>query len=311
VKRVLLWLIALPVAAGLGLFAYGFWRERGFSGDFPPPGKHHGALGSRIHGIERLGGDPPIVFIHGNPGTCLDFAPVMAALSPRHRSFAFDRPGYGWSDRPEAVMGPTAQARALHDAVRKLGLVKPVLAGFSYGGPVAIAYALEYPGEVSALVLLAAMGSPDQPHRMSQAQAGLLEPWGALTAWTLGPLLAPQAVAEGYADAFFPGRVDPEVVERGRQQFSRPPTLLASARDWQALETELPKLAARYGELELPVEILSANQDRVVGPAHAAYLQAHLSGAHRADVDQAGHQLMSTHTSEVVDAVLRAVARLP
>ena len=57
------------------------------------------------------------------------------------------------------------------------------------------------------------------------------------------------------------------------------------------------------------LELLSAKQDRIVNTKHADYLAATLKLAHRADVDEAGHQLMSTHPQAVADAVLRAVAR--
>ncbi len=306
-KRVLAFLIALPLAAALGLFAYSWWRERGFNGDHPPPGKFHSD--SRVHAIDALGAEPAVVFIHGNPGSCLDFQPVMETLSPKLRTLAFDRPGYGWSPRPDPFMTPTEQAQFIHDAVKHLGLTRPVVVGFSFGGPVAIAYALEFPHETGALVLIAALGDPGQKHVMGEAQARLLTPSGPLIAWGLGPILGPEAVAQGYADAFSPRPVDEAVVDRGRWLFTRPPTLLASARDWHVLEDELPRLAVRYPEVQTPVEILSANQDRIVGPAHGAYLAAHLKGSRKTDVEGAGHQLMSTHTQAVADAVLRAVAR--
>jgi len=306
-KRVLAWLIALPLAAVLGLFAYSWWRERGFVGDHPPPGKLHSE--SRAHAIEALGAEPAVVFIHGNPGSCLDFQPVMNVLSPRLRTLAFDRPGYGWSRRPSAEMTPSEQAAFIHEAVKFLGYTRPIIAGFSYGGPVALAYTLDYPAEVGGLVLLAAVGDPGEKHVMSEAQAKLLGPAGPLIAWGLGPIVGPGAVAEGYADAFSPKPVDEAVVERGKWLITRPPSLLASARDWHVLEAELPKLAARYAEVRVPVEIVSANQDRIVGPKHGDYLAARLQGAHKVDVEGAGHQLMSTHTQAVADAVLRAAAR--
>jgi pimeloyl-ACP methyl ester carboxylesterase len=310
-KRLLVWVVALPLAAVAGLFVYAWWRERGFMGDHPPPGKFLGKAGARVHAVERLGAEPSVVFIHGNPGTGLDFLPVMEKLSPKVRTIALDRPGYGWTQRPEAWMGPTDQARLLHDAVKELGLVRPVLAGFSFGGPVSLAYALEFPDEVPALVLIAPVASPEEGHHMPEAQARLASPIGPLIAWSLGPLLAPDAVAAGYVDAFFPKPAEDDVVERGRVHFSRPTSLLASARDWHVLETELPKLAARYGELDVPVELLMAKDDRIVGPKHGDYVAAHVKNVNRVDVPQAGHQLMSTHTDQVVEAVMRALARLP
>ncbi|MBK7862104.1 MAG: alpha/beta fold hydrolase [Archangiaceae bacterium] len=223
-KRVLAFLLALPLAAALGLFLYGWWHDRGFFKDHPPPGRFHASA----HAIDALGQEPPppppVVFIHGNPGSCLDFEPVMQQLSPQLRSYAFDRPGYGWSPRPEPVMGPRAQARFLHDAIRELGLVKPVIAGFSYGGPVALAYALDYPDDVSALVLIAALGNPDEKHAMGGSQALLLEPYGPPIAWALGSLLAPDAVSEGLHRGLLPqarrprgGRARPLAVQPPRR----------------------------------------------------------------------------------------------
>jgi pimeloyl-ACP methyl ester carboxylesterase len=309
-RSLLVWAVALPLAAVAGLFVYAWWRERGFMSDHPPPGKLLGNGGTRVHAVERLGAEPTVVFIHGNPGTSLDFLPVMEKLSPKVRTVSLDRPGYGWSARPEALMSPTDQARVLHAAVKELGLQRPVLVGFSFGGPVALAYALEFRDEVPALVLVAPVASPAEGHQMPEAQARLATPLGPLIAWSVAPLLAPDAVAAGYADAFFPKPAAVDVVERGQVHFSRPTSLLASARDWFVLETELPRLAARYGELDVPVELLMANDDRVVGPKHGDFVAAHVKNVNRVDVSQAGHQLMSTHTDAVVDAVQRALARV-
>ena len=126
----------------------------------------------------------------------------------------------------------------------------------------------------------------------------------------VGPFLAPAAVESGYVEAFAPLPVEQELVERGKIQFSRPTTLLASAWDWRMLETELPKLAARYGELKLPVEALSANQDQIAGPSHIKYLAEHVPGIHVAHLELAGHQVMSTHPEDVVKAVVRAIDRV-
>ena len=309
-KRVLLSLVLVPLAGALGLAAFHWFSDRGFAADHPRPGQLYGKAGSKLHAIEKLGAEPAVVFVHGNPGTCLDFMPVLDRLSPQHRVLAFDRPGYGWSERPAADLSPTEQARLLHAAVVELGLRKPVLAGFSFGGPVVLAYALEYPNEVSALVLIAAVGSPTEGHHMGSGQAMLAAPWtGSALAYLVGPLMAPDAVSAGYVDAFFPASPDPDVVQRGRLHFSRPMSLLASARDWKVLETELPKLAARYGELKLPIEGLSARDDRIVGPQHANYLVDHLPTLNVELVDHAGHQLMSTHPEVVTAAVQRALAR--
>lgn len=310
-KRVLAWLFALPLAVALGALSFGVLKDRAFADDHPVPGRLIRIGGFNIHAVETLGKGRAVIFIHGNPGTAMDFGPVQQRLSPKVRTIALDRPGYGWSDRPREEMTPRDQARMLHDAVKELNLSKPVLVGFSFGGPVITAWALEYPTEVGALVYVCAVADPVEGHPLKGAQSRLVEPWvGKLIAYGVGPFVAPASVEQGYVEAFSPQPVEREVVERGKLQFSRPTTLLASAWDWHVLETELPKLADRYGELKLPVEAISSNQDRIVGPSHIKYLGEHVPGIHVEHVDDAGHHLMATHPDAVVNAVLRAMNRL-
>ena len=309
-KRVLAWFLGVPLALSAGLLAFGLLRDHGFSDDHPPPGRLMHAGPFTVHVMDELGKGRAVIFIHGDPGTSLDFSALQHQLSPKYRTVAVDRPGYGWTDRPRYEMTPRDQARMLHDALKELLLSRPVLVGFSFGGPVITAWALEYPDEVGALVYICAIADPIEGHPMHGSQAKLVEPYGKLIAYGVGPFLAPAAVEAGYADAFFPRPVDRETVERGKVHFSRPTTLLSGAWDWRILETELPRLAARYGELKLPVEGLAANQDRIAGPSHIKYLQDHVVGIHVVKLDQAGHWLMSTHPDEVVKAVVRAIDRV-
>jgi serine/threonine protein kinase/pimeloyl-ACP methyl ester carboxylesterase len=309
-KRVLMWILAVPLTIVLSLLTIGFFKDRGFNEDHPPPGKLLHAGPFTVHVMDELGKGRAVIFLHGDPGTSLDFAAVQHALSPKYRTVSIDRPGYGWTDRPRNEMTPRDQARMIHDALKPLLLSRPVLVGFSYGGPVISAWQQEYPDEIGALVYICAIADPIEGHPMHGAQAQLVEPWGRLIAYGLGPFVAPGAVESGYVDAFFPKPVDAELVERGKIHFSRPTTLLASAWDWKMLEAELPKLAEKYGGIDVPVEALSANQDRIAGPSHIKYLEEHVPGIHVKRIDQAGHQVMSTHTDEVVKAVQRAIDRV-
>jgi pimeloyl-ACP methyl ester carboxylesterase len=310
VKRALIWIFSMALAIAAAILGLGWVQDGAFVEEHKAPGKLLRAGAFTVHAIESPGPGRAVVFVHGNPGTAEDFAQIQKRLSPKIRTIAVDRPGYGWTSRPREEMPPRAQARMLHDALKELGVVNPVLVGFSFGGPVITEWALEYPDEVSALVYLCAVADPIEGHPMRGPQAKLVEPFvGKAIAYGLGPYLGPAAVEAGYVDAFFPKEVDRDVVARGKLQFSRPTTLLASAWDWRMLETELPKIAAHYGELEVPVEALFANQDRIVGPSHLAYLAKHVPGIHVVSVDQAGHQVMTTHPNDVILAVLRALDR--
>jgi pimeloyl-ACP methyl ester carboxylesterase len=310
VKRVLIWILSMVAAIVAGIIGIGWVQDRAFAEEHKPPGKLLRAGQFKVHAIESPSPGRTVVFIHGNPGTAEDFAEIQKRLSPKIRTIALDRPGYGWTDRPREEMAPRAQARMLHDALKELGVINPVLVGFSFGGPVITEWALEYPDEVAALVYLCAVADPVEGHPMRGPQAKLVEPiLGKAIAYGVGPYMAPDAVEAGYVDAFHPKPVDRDVVARGKLQFTRPMTLLAAAWDWRMLETELPKIATHYGELDIPVEALSANQDRIVGPSHIQYLAKHVRGIHVAHLEEAGHQVMTTHPNDVILAILRALDR--
>ncbi len=294
----------------LAFAGYRGLRDAQFVKEHAPPGQLLATPSGNVHALLRAGSGRTVVFVHGNPGLALDFAPVMAALPADLNLIAVDRPGYGWTERPEAEMSPLQQAEMLRAGVAALKVQKPVLVGFSFGGPLVLAWAQAYPDEVSALVLLGAVADPHVPHAMGGAQSMLAWPlWGTFMSRAIAPFLAPSAIARGYVDAFFPKPVDAEVVARGQLHFARPSTLQASARDWQVLNGALGQLEKNGRAVNVPLEALYANQDRVVGLSHGKFVESNVKGAHVEYVEQAGHQLMSTHTEAVVATVQRALER--
>ncbi|MBX7117185.1 MAG: alpha/beta hydrolase [Myxococcaceae bacterium] len=294
----------------LAFAGYRGLRDAQFTKEHAPPGQLLATPSGNVHALVRAGPGRTVLFVHGNPGLALDFAPVMAALPAQLNLIAVDRPGYGWSDRPQADMSPLQQAEMLRAAVAGLKVQKPLLVGFSFGGPVVLAWAQAHAEEVSALVLLGAVADPHAPHTLSTAQSMLAWPlWGTFMSRVIAPFLAPSAIAHGYVDAFFPKPVDAEVIARGQLHFARPSTLQASARDWQVLNADLGQLEKNGRAVQVPVEALYANQDRVVGLSHGKFVETSVPGAHVEYVEQAGHQLMSTHTQVVVATVQRALER--
>ena len=80
---------------------YNVYRARKAEREHPPAGQFVTVDGVRLHYIER-GEGPPVVLLHGNVVTAEDFdtSGVLDLVAKRHRVIAFDRPGFGYSDRP-------------------------------------------------------------------------------------------------------------------------------------------------------------------------------------------------------------------
>src|SRR4029450_7331475 len=149
--------IFVATAATLGaMTASHIYRARKAEREHPPTERFVTVDGVRLHYIES-GKGPPVLLLHGNVVTAEDFqtSGVLDLLAARHRVIAFDRPGFGYRDRPHgSAWGARAPARLLRDALVILGVNRPVVLGHSWGAAVALALALNHPDAVRGLVLL-------------------------------------------------------------------------------------------------------------------------------------------------------------
>src|SRR5215212_1283605 len=130
------------VLAAVGLINHALARQAERRN--PPEGKFVTIDGVRLHYIER-GTGSTIVLLHGNGTMARDFvlSGVFDLLCKDYRVIAFDRPGFGFSNRPRGrVWTPNAQAALLQKALRRLDVERAVVVGHSWGTLVAVALAL-------------------------------------------------------------------------------------------------------------------------------------------------------------------------
>jgi hypothetical protein len=123
-----------------------------------PIGQFLDVDGIRLHYLERGEGDP-LILLHGNGSMIEDFetSGLIDMAARRHRVIVFDRPGYGYSERPRGtIWTPEGQADLLHRALNHLGVARATVLGHSWGTSVAIALALQYRKAVRGLVLACA-----------------------------------------------------------------------------------------------------------------------------------------------------------
>lgn len=103
-----------------------------------------------------------ILFLHGAPGSWQDFSEYLIDQDFQDSSFmiAMDRPGYGYSDYGHAEISVIAQVEIAQLITSNYDVDSLIVVGYSYGGPVAGAYAARYPERVSDLLLLAPVIAP-------------------------------------------------------------------------------------------------------------------------------------------------------
>ncbi|MBM3611515.1 MAG: alpha/beta hydrolase [Alphaproteobacteria bacterium] len=307
--------LAAFVAAGCSAVADGPADRRAAAAEaaYPPTGRLIEVEGLRIHA--HIEGQPAgraqdVILIHGASGSTRDFTQGLSArLGREFRVIAFDRPGLGWSqDAGEAGLTPEGQARILAAAARSLGVRRPVIVGHSYGGAVALAWALEAPRETGAVVVLSGATMP-WPGGLGLWYALTASRFGQSTVLPFAAAYAPEgAAARAVAAIFAPERVPEGYVEGvGAGLSLRRQTLAVNARQVNALRPSLVAMSARYGSLDLPVEVLHGTRDRIVPvEIHAKPLFAALPRARLTLIEGAGHMPHHTRKDEVIAAIRRA-----
>lgn len=105
-----------------------------------------------IEGEEHL---PTVVFLHGFTGSTSTWIDVRSHLAGSYRTVAVDLTGHGKTSIPDEPDRYTMkeQLADLNELFRELNMQDFYLVGYSMGGRVALAYTVEYPEKVTALIL--------------------------------------------------------------------------------------------------------------------------------------------------------------
>jgi len=178
VSRTLLLMLAVAVAlAALVLitgFLYqcigSFWDRRRLlkPGRLVPIGDGH-----KLYMVE-MGprGGPTVVFESGFAATSLNWRHIQTALAQQVHTVSYDRCGLGWSSACTSERTPTLVAKELRELLHAAAIQPPwILVGHSYGGLVAQRFALDYPDDTAALVLIDPMRPIEWPPFNAAADA--------------------------------------------------------------------------------------------------------------------------------------------
>jgi pimeloyl-ACP methyl ester carboxylesterase len=260
--------------------------------------------GANLHFVIQ-GAGRPVVLIHGNPGSCQDWARLYGPLSSRYCAFAFDRPGHGHSERPNhRSLTVDVQAQMLHTALRELNVEQPILVGHSWGAALALAYALEFQQDVAGLVLLApaVYESDDGVSFLTKLPA--LPVVGDLINFLFTPLLGASVVREDLQKAFSPDPVPKHYLRHVLTEWTRPKKVKWYSVDDALLNSSLPKFTPRYSDIHVPVAIVTGDSDQIVPAKENAHrLHEALPKSHLIVLPDTGHQIPFTRPEAVVEAI--------
>jgi pimeloyl-ACP methyl ester carboxylesterase len=303
-ETILLIILVGLVLLILGNIAFQMAAER----KNPPVGVFVECDGVRLHYIER--GDaraPCVVLFHGN-GTMIQdliLSGLVDRLARRYRVVCFDRPGFGYSDRPRTrVWTPTTQATLFAKALDQLQVRNPVVFGHSWGTLVAVALALKSDYTVSGLVLVSGYYFPTSRMDFWLMSGPAVPVLGDLMSYTISPIISWAIMPKVLRTLFAPRAIPPEFKNEFPISLSlRPKQLRAAAEESAFLIPAAAQLQLQYQRIRCSVRIVHGKGDRFIEADQSRRLHKELPRSQLYLTEDAGHMVTYADARGIADAV--------
>ena len=303
------WLLSVAVIV-LALIIYSRLRASTISAIYPPVGEIAHVDGRSVHFVDipaDRADAPAIVFIHGASGNLHDpMVALRGRLEGRYRLIFVDRPGHGWTERfGRGDAEPARQAAMIAGLLEYLGIGKAVIAGHSWGGSVAAAFAVAHPEKTGGLVFLAPATHPWKGgvnwYYHVAATPVLGHFFTEILALPVGKLLRDRTIRCVFAPEFVPD----DYAETACIDLTlRPATFRANAQDIAHLHEYVSAIEPRYRDIAAPCAIVADDADPVVYThIHSVGLERDIDGARLIRVEGAGHMPHHTRSETVVSAI--------
>jgi len=314
-------LIVLLVISGL---VFQFIGSRIDTGKYPAPGRMFDLGTHKLHASIGGRGGPTVVLESPVGGSHLGWCLVRPDLEARTTVFAYDRAGYGWSDKGPGPRTANRLTEELWSLLEKSGVPKPyVLVGQSFGGTLVRLLAVKHPEETAALMLIET-SHENMFARMPEALEEMRKmKWQLAMFRLLAPLglmrLMRTPLGEGSMDVL-PAELRPAARAVGY----RPRWLGAVADEVASMETSFAQVREAVASrgpapyTDMPVVVLTkglpSDEKEAVGYDRWLELQKDLvacsrDGEHRV-VEGSGHFIQADKPEVIVKSVLGLLNQL-
>jgi pimeloyl-ACP methyl ester carboxylesterase len=302
--EILFVIVGIVLVLVIGNIVFSFAAER----KHPPIGKFIECEGVRLHYLER--GDPTgpsVVLFHGNGSLIQDLilSGLVDRLAGHNRVLCFDRPGFGYSQRPRArSWTATSQAALFVKALNQLGVRDPVVLGHSWGALVALAIGLQDTYPVRGLVLASGYYFPTRRWDFWMMSGPAVPVLGDLMRYTIAPVMSWAILPVALRKLFAPRSVPGSFKDRFPASLTlRPKQLRAAAEESAFLIPEAARLQSRYQSIRCPIYIFHGTEDRLIEPEQARRLHKMIGGSNLRLVNDAGHMVTYADTGTIAQAL--------
>lgn len=278
-----------------------------------PLGRFITVDGVRLHYIDR-GHGPAVVFLHGNATSMQDFelSGITALDREQFRVISFDRPGFGYSERPAGEKWTALrQARLIGKALAQLGVEEPTIVAHSWGTLVALELAADAGIALRSLVLLSGYYFPGPRIDTLLAKGPTLPVVGPLLRNTVLPLFGRLMWPTVRTQLFAPSLPTAGFLDFPVWMALRPQQLAAASAEGAMMNACARHLADRYASLNVPAFIACGQGDGVVSPDQSRRLHQQLPRSELLEFPDVGHMIQHAIPLEILRIIRRAVTEVP
>ncbi|MCR9129784.1 MAG: alpha/beta hydrolase [Alphaproteobacteria bacterium] len=316
-RPAMLWILAalgalsLVVVAGC---ASGAGRSSAIEDAYPPTGRFIEVSGTRLH-YEITGPEdaPAVLVLHGASGNLHEPKLALADVFSGYRAIWLDRPGLGWSERPQGggAWTPEREAALIDAFLAGLGQDEVYVVGHSWGGAIALRLLMDQPDRAVGAVLIAPA---------ARANVGDAAFYNTVTGWpvigtimtrAIVPAVGPGSLGSGSTSAFAPVEPPENYVERTRLPLIlRPGPWRNNAADMARVNTSLEEQQGRYGEIAQPIIIVAAPGDTVLlTDRHSGPLVETVQNGELRLIEGEGHNPHHGHPGAIAQALADVIER--
>src|SRR5437899_2987722 len=284
---------------------------------YPAQGMMIGVAGAKLNVVDlgpRDAAGPPVVMIHGASSNLeVMRRPLGDMLAKNHRVILIDRPGHGWSTRTRKVDStPAIQAAMIDEALQKLGVGPAIVVVHSWSGALGARMALDYPGRVAGLVMLAPVAYP-WPGGVGWYNKAVTTPViGPLLAYTITLPLGLFLTEPGARGVFLP-QIMPDgfVGDTATPLLLRPRAFLANARDLVTLKAAVAEQSPRYADINVPAVVIRGEIDKTVSPnRHSRPFAKAVPNAKLIMLSDVGHMVQNAAPELVISEIEAMIGEL-
>lgn len=247
------------------------------------------ANGQRIH-YQDIGEGPVVVFLHGSGSGASGHSNFKhnypQLVEQGYRVIVPDHIGYGYSDKPTDVdYHIDFFVECIKQTLDSIGVEKYTLIGNSLGGAIALRYALDYPANVTGLVLMAPGGIEEKPDYFTMPGMQMMK-----EVFTSSEPITPAKMKAFFTTAFVvdPSCLDDQLVqERWESMQTQNPHVVQTM--------EVPNMEDELANLQCPILVFWGMNENMMPETGIMKLAKKCNNVRVVLVSECGHWVMLEH----------------